>query len=49
MAALFLAGVIPGIVVGLMLMLVSLMLSLRTGALRRGAAGITHFPEADQP
>ena len=32
-AALFLAGVIPGIVVGILLMAVSLILSLRTGAL----------------
>ena len=34
-AALFLAGVIPGIVMGLLLMAVSLILSLRTGALSR--------------
>lgn len=32
-AALFLAGVVPGIVIGLLIMAVSLMLSLRTGAL----------------
>lgn len=36
-AALFMAGVVPGLVVGLALMGVSLMLSLRSGALQAGA------------
>jgi tripartite ATP-independent transporter DctM subunit len=40
-AALFLAGVIPGIVVGLLIMGVSLMLTLRTGAMAQRSATLT--------
>jgi tripartite ATP-independent transporter DctM subunit len=43
-AALFLAGVIPGIVVGLLIMGVSLMLTLRTGAMAQRSATLTVPP-----
>lgn len=39
-AALFLAGVIPGIVIGLLIMAVSLMLTLRSGALKTSGAAV---------
>lgn len=39
-AALFLAGVVPGIVVGFLIMAASLLLTLRSGARKRGAAAL---------
>lgn len=39
-AALFLAGIVPGMVVGLLIMGVSLMLTLRTGAMAKGSANL---------
>lgn len=43
-AALFLAGILPGVVVGLLIMAVSLMLTLRSGALQASAANVVVPP-----
>ncbi|MCF3649211.1 TRAP transporter large permease [Synoicihabitans lomoniglobus] len=43
-AALFLAGVIPGIVIGLLIMGVSLMLTLRSGALKSASGEMAEIP-----